>query len=312
MASVVDVAGRGDRVDRCAVLGLRRLRARDREARQSDPAAAQAGRSAAEERLNPPGLRFDRRYAGGEIGAERWLDETGKAFVLKRGRSAARAAAVTSRLRQLGYPAPRYARVEDSWALQEELPGEPLEAWRPLSEEIAAQLLALHELHAEAFPVAAAGSWRRVVAASVLSGARSYLRLATLRDHSDGSRELLARCQDAVRRCGDRVPETGAIVHWDFTPDNVLVRDGHVTGVIDWEGTRVGDPEFDLVTLAFYAPGTPLLDQAVGALEPGLRSVYQAHLCVRQAEWSLRRHDAATGERMLAYALEVASGWPSA
>jgi len=218
---------------------------------------------------------------------------------------------VTARLRELGYPAPRYLRVETDWALQEELRGEPLEQWRPLDGSIAARLLELRALHAEAAPMQG-GSWRRVVVSSVLSGARSYLRLATLRDHSERSRELLARCQDAVRRFGDRVPALDAIVHWDFTPDNVLVQDGRVTGVIDWEGVRAGDPRFDLVTLTFYAPGTPLLEAAVCDLDPGLRSVYQAHLCVRQTEWSLRRHDGATGERMLAYALEVASAFPAA
>ena len=155
------------------------------------------------------------------------------------------------------------------------------------------------------------GSWPRVVASSVLSGARSYLRLATLRDHSDRSRELLSRCQEAVLRFVDRVPEMEAIVHWDFTPDNVLVRDGRVSGVIDWEGVRAGDPAFDLVTLAFYAPDTPLLEDELSGLDSGLRAVYQAHLCVRQAEWSLRRHDEAPGERMLAYALEVAASFPA-
>jgi aminoglycoside phosphotransferase (APT) family kinase protein len=233
--------------------------------------------------------------------------------VLKRGTSAARAAAVTARLRELGYPAPRYVRVEAEWALQEELPGEPLEPWQTLPEEVAADLLTLLALQAEVFPRATtpAGSWQRVVASSVLSGARSYLRLATLRDHSERSRELLSRCQDAVRRFGERVPEMDAIVHWDFTPDNVLARDGRVSGVIDWEGARPGDPRFDLVTLAFYAPGTALVERALEDVDAGLRAVYQAHLCVRQAEWSLRRHDAATGERMLAYALEVASGFPA-
>jgi aminoglycoside phosphotransferase len=307
----VDGARGGDRAGGRTRLGVCRLRARDREARQPDPAAAQARGSAAEDRLSPPGLRFDRRYAGGEIGAERWLDDSGRAFVLKRGRSAARAAAVTARLHELGYPAPHYVRVEADWALQEELPGEPLEPWRPLGESIAARLLELQALHAEAAPTPE-GSWRRVIVSSVLSGARSYLRLATLRDHSDRSRELLVRCQDTVRRFGDRVPALDAIVHWDFTPDNVLVHDGRVTGVIDWEGVRAGDPHFDLVTLAFYAPGTPLLEVAVHELDPGLCSVYQAHLCVRQAEWSLRRHDEATGERMLVYALEVASAFPAA
>jgi aminoglycoside phosphotransferase (APT) family kinase protein len=219
---------------------------------------------------------------------------------------------VTSRLRELRYPAPRYVQVEADWALQEELPGAPLEPWRPLPDEIAAQLLSLLELHGAHFPVAAPGSWRRVVASSVLSGARSYLRLATLRNHSDRSRDLLSRCQETVRRFGERVPEMDAIVHWDFTPDNVLVRDGRVAGVIDWEGVRAGDPAFDLVTLAFYAPGTPLLEQALDRMDLRLRAVYQAHLCVRQAEWSLRRHAVATGERMLTYALGVASEFPAA
>ena len=51
LASLVDGARRGDRPDGGALLGLRRLRARDREARQPDPEAAQAGRSAAQDRL---------------------------------------------------------------------------------------------------------------------------------------------------------------------------------------------------------------------------------------------------------------------
>jgi hypothetical protein len=42
-----------------------------------------------------------------------------------------------------------------------------------------------------------------------------------------------------------------------------------------------------------------------------VRAVYEAHLCVRQAEWSLRRHDEETGERMLAYSLIVALGFPA-
>ena len=51
LASLVDAARRGDRPHRRALLGLRRLRARDREARQPDPEAAQAGRPAAQDRL---------------------------------------------------------------------------------------------------------------------------------------------------------------------------------------------------------------------------------------------------------------------
>ena len=50
----MDAARRVDRSRGSAVLGLRRLRARDREAGQPDPEAAQAGRPTAENGLNSP------------------------------------------------------------------------------------------------------------------------------------------------------------------------------------------------------------------------------------------------------------------
>lgn len=36
------------------------------------------------------------------------------------------------------------------------------------------------------------------------------------------------------------------LVHGDFKPGNVLVRDGHVTAVLDWETVHLGDPHEDL------------------------------------------------------------------
>ena len=47
----MDLAGGCDRARRRALLGLRGLRARDREAGQPDPETAQAGRPVAEDRL---------------------------------------------------------------------------------------------------------------------------------------------------------------------------------------------------------------------------------------------------------------------
>ncbi|GGH49376.1 hypothetical protein GCM10008014_13800 [Paenibacillus silvae] len=36
------------------------------------------------------------------------------------------------------------------------------------------------------------------------------------------------------------------LIHGDFTTDNVLVRDGQITGVIDWAGAAYGDPRYDV------------------------------------------------------------------
>ena len=55
LASLVDPARRLDRSRRSPLLGLRGLRARDREARQPDPETPQAGRPVAEDRLGGSG-----------------------------------------------------------------------------------------------------------------------------------------------------------------------------------------------------------------------------------------------------------------
>ncbi|WP_088044699.1 aminoglycoside phosphotransferase family protein [Bacillus sp. EAC] len=36
------------------------------------------------------------------------------------------------------------------------------------------------------------------------------------------------------------------LIHGDFTIDNVLVKDGEITGIIDWSGGSYGDPRYDV------------------------------------------------------------------
>ena len=55
-------------------------------------------------------------------------------------------------------------------------------------------------------------------------------------------------------------PETGlrAICHGDFHPLNILMREGKVTGVLDWSGFRITDPVLDVgatkIVLSILAP----------------------------------------------------------
>jgi aminoglycoside phosphotransferase (APT) family kinase protein len=59
--------------------------------------------------------------------------------------------------------------------------------------------------------------------------------------HVDGSSELLVRLQR------DRPADVpAALIHGDFTLDNVLVAGNAVSGVIDWSGGDWGDPRYDL------------------------------------------------------------------
>lgn len=214
----------------------------------------------------------------------------------------------TERLRALGYPAPRYLIVAETYSVQEELPGAPLGGWEA---PLPPRLLELNELQAGQ-AVDDDRTWPATLVESVTVGFEEFMILETLERHSPEGRELLELCRDAVERNAETLTVTDDVVHMDFTADNVLVSDGVVTGVIDWGGVRSGDRAFDLATWLYYSPRTcgdlwELLVDRVGAR--GL-SVYLAHLAIRQAEWSVRLHGEEAGWAMVRYGLELARRFP--
>jgi aminoglycoside phosphotransferase (APT) family kinase protein len=78
-------------------------------------------------------------------------------------------------------------------------------------------------------------------------------------------------------------PDDG-LVHRDLHTDNVLIDDGALTGIIDWEEACAGDPRFDLVAFAFDLDGhsQPIWDlvDAAGFDPPVLRA-YVAFLVLK-------------------------------
>jgi hypothetical protein len=250
------------------------------------------------------------RYAGGEVGAFRLIDGTGRRFVLKL-QSPGNAPATVDALRPLGYPVPRYVAWGDGYHVQEELPGEPAGDWGAASPAVTARLLELNDLQ-RGCAIDDDRSWPADVAESVLVGFSDYAVVGTLERHSDATRELLRLCRRAVERHAARLDKRDDIVHWDFTLTNVLVEGDTVTGVIDWGGTRSGDRMFDLATLVYYGRGYTenLRARVVEEIgEEGL-SVYLAHMAVRQCDWSLRRHGVLAGEDVVRYSLGLARGFP--
>ncbi|ADB32283.1 aminoglycoside phosphotransferase [Kribbella flavida DSM 17836] len=66
---------------------------------------------------------------------------------------------------------------------------------------------------------------------------------------------LPVEARSAASELLDRVggPRT-ALVHCDLGPEHLLVRDGRITGVIDWTDAEIGDPAVDLSWLLHDAP----------------------------------------------------------
>ncbi len=85
--------------------------------------------------------------------------------------------------------------------------------------------------------------------------------------------------QDALR---SQPLRSDVLLHLDYHPQNILMQDGAVTGVIDWENVRAGDPRADvartasILWLARQSPETPRWARPMlQLLESGWQKGYQ-------------------------------------
>ncbi|HEX3753166.1 MAG TPA: phosphotransferase [Streptosporangiaceae bacterium] len=92
-----------------------------------------------------------------------------------------------------------------------------------------------------------------------------------------------------------RWPPAATSLRTRFHHENLLVRGGRITGVVDWDGAGRGDRRFDLVTLRFtLRPGNSTagarsrLDTILDALPPDVLRPAWAHMSLRMADWAIR------------------------
>jgi Ser/Thr protein kinase RdoA (MazF antagonist) len=203
--------------------------------------------------------------------------------------------ALVDALRARGYPAPatlsKGARDGTVYEIQEWLPGEPMEQLTPA---LLPQVLALNARQQDVGRIGR-GPWIDEMVTSVLEGRTGYCEHAAMAAHSDEARALLDRLfriADGARRVqvSDR-----DVVHYDFSPYNVLAAGDRITGVVDWGGATNGDAAFDLVTLATYtydyAIRDALLAAAAEQTDPDALALYAAHMVLRQVDWTIRHHE---------------------
>jgi len=238
---------------------------------------------------------------GGEVGAAyvRWPD--GRRSVLTEGRT--RTGPLVDRARAAGVPTARHELVAHvdgvRVVVQQRLPGVPPQR---LDAALVRQMVQVNDRLAGLLGEQVAP---KPVELFLTGDGPGFCLHAPLAAHSRRTARLL----DWVREVGAHGSSMigDDLTHMDFHPGNVLVVGGRLTGVVDWAGAARGDRHFDLVTLRFVlsADAPHLigpLDERLAGLGAARRRAYWAHMSLRQVDWSIRHHDAATVERWLTVA----------
>lgn len=120
-----------------------------------------------------------------------------------------------------------------------------------------------------------------------------------LRQHNRRTAALERRILSAARDFPDYLAGDDA-VHLDFHPGNMLMSEGVITGVVDWDGAGRGDRRLDLVTLRFGIHGEPSgfgaapaevvarLDEVLDAVPAEVLRPAWAHMSLRMVDWAVR------------------------
>jgi Ser/Thr protein kinase RdoA (MazF antagonist) len=239
---------------------------------------------------------------GGQVGAAyvRWPD--GRRSVLTMG--SAHTVPLVALARIAGVPAARYELTADLGGtvvvVQELLPGAPPSAvGRPLVE-------AMIELNQRMAGLLAGHPHLPAVKLWLRASGPGYCLHEPLAGYDRRTAWLLGWVREVG--AGRDTADGDDLVHADYHLGNILVSDGRITGVVDWDGAGRGDRLLDLVTLrfdlAFRAP------QLTGWLDDLLRDAvsidrlraYWAHTSLRLVDWAIRHHTAADVDRWLAIA----------
>lgn len=254
------------------------------------------------------------KFSGGyQGGAYELIDvATGERAVLKCA-FAPRAVPIVAQLRAVGYPTPAWllhgtAPNDVPYVVQAFVPGAPMET---LGAAYLDQILALNDLQADLYhEPGSSGRTESSYAYDVVFRNESGWA-ANMRAYSADTAHLLAALETAVRpRTATQLPDTDA-VHGDFTPDNILMEDGRITGVIDCTYASYGSRAIDLATLLHYGYSfdygevvrTRLRDRVVELVGLAGLTIVLAYRSMAMIDWAIG-HGTADAVRFW-----VAGGW---
>jgi hygromycin-B 4-O-kinase len=213
------------------------------------------------------------RLAGGEMSQAFGFMSQNTSLVLRVNHHASYAtdAAMSKRLAGSAIPVPRVLDVgndgEHYWAISERASGTTMDSLDPaahlvLRDDLVQVLLALHATPVKGTsgfgPIDASGNathptWRDFLTTEGMADSFVDWDGARSRATPEQTR-LIDTAWETAARLIPHCPEDRALLHGDFSLDNILAdRDG-ITGVIDWSNVLHGDPLWDVARTDLWAP----------------------------------------------------------
>lgn len=165
---------------------------------------------------------------------------------------------ITDRLLSLGYPVPKYiysgSISHGLYWVQQELPGKPL--WKnPTIEQIEKILSFLLRQKNQA--VSEKQNYSLLIKDTVFGKRLGNLR--SIQNYSSETREFLDKLMLSVKDLEGLTLPKSDIVHGDFSYHQVMIDDGKITGIIDWQEAGCGDWFVDLARLIYSLHDRPQL-----------------------------------------------------
>jgi aminoglycoside phosphotransferase (APT) family kinase protein len=186
--------------------------------------------------------------------------------------------------------------------LQSALPREPV--GRLLKPEQLDRLFALNDLQ-DGQAISAEQDWSSYVADVIFHGGSGWAD--ELRAYGTATARLVDALATLTAGRKDGRGKSSDIVHGDLSPGNILVHDGQISGIVDWDAAGRGDRSFDLALLLFYFYDDqpirdPVRDRVVELAGCDGLAIYLAYAILSQTTWSSRHHGQSAVEHWLSRA----------
>jgi aminoglycoside phosphotransferase (APT) family kinase protein len=202
-------------------------------------------------------------------------------------------------LRARGVPVPEYLHVSafdgGTLSAQRFLPGRSEGNPSPAVIESMARCIAAKAGIAGPPPAADQRSWGASVVRTLTAGQDGWAMHEALRTRGLRSAAVLDRVEAFGAGADPNWFPDDGLVHRDLHTDNVLIDDGVLSGIIDWEDACAGDHRYDLVAFAFDLDGhdQPIWDIVDDAgFDPQVMRAYVALLTLKCTASAMLHHPA--------------------